>query len=33
MAGMFGFEQKEYFKATAGADKAPSIDFSQSGTH
>ncbi|MCT1540200.1 MULTISPECIES: LemA family protein [Lysinibacillus] len=32
MAGMFGFEQKEYFKATAGADKAPSIDFSQSGT-
>ncbi|WP_016993911.1 LemA family protein [Lysinibacillus boronitolerans] len=33
MAGMFGFEQKEYFKAAAGADKAPSIDFSQSGTH
>lgn len=33
IAGMFGFEQKEYFKATAGADKAPSIDFSQSGTH
>lgn len=33
MAGMFGFEQKEYFKATAGADKAPSIDFSPSGTH
>ncbi|MDP1394398.1 LemA family protein [Lysinibacillus capsici] len=33
MAGMFDFEQKEYFKATAGADKAPSIDFSQSGTH
>ncbi|MFB2515972.1 LemA family protein [Lysinibacillus sp. OTC-L20] len=33
LAGMFGFEQKEYFKATAGADKAPSIDFSQSGTH
>ncbi|MFF5818849.1 LemA family protein [Lysinibacillus capsici] len=32
MAGMFGFEQKEYFKAAAGADKAPSIDFSQSGT-
>lgn len=33
MAGMFGFEQKEYFKAATGADKAPSIDFSQSGTH
>lgn len=33
IAGMFGFEQKEYFKAAAGADKAPSIDFSQSGTH
>lgn len=33
MAGMFGFEQKEYFKAAAGADKAPSIDFNQSGTH
>ncbi|MEA0553626.1 LemA family protein [Lysinibacillus irui] len=34
VAGMFGFEQKEYFKVAAGADKAPSIDFSQSsGTH
>ncbi|WP_445478346.1 LemA family protein [Lysinibacillus irui] len=34
IAGMFGFEQKEYFKSAAGADKAPSIDFSQSsGTH
>lgn len=34
VGGMFGFEQKEYFKAAAGADKAPSIDFSQSsGTH
>ncbi|WP_155590065.1 LemA family protein [Lysinibacillus cavernae] len=32
IAGMFGFEQKEYFKAAAGADKVPSIDFSQSGT-
>lgn len=31
MAGMFGFEQKEYFKATAGSEKAPSIDFSNSG--
>jgi len=32
IAGMFGFEQKEYFKAAAGANQAPSIDFSQSGT-
>lgn len=32
MAGMFGFEQKEYFKAVEGAEQAPSIDFSQSGT-
>lgn len=32
MAGMFGFEQKEYFKAATGAEQAPSIDFSQSGT-
>jgi len=31
IAGMFGFEQKEYFKAAAGAEKAPSIDFSSSG--
>ncbi len=31
MAGMFGFEQKEYFKAAAEAEKAPSIDFSNSG--
>ncbi|MGE7910746.1 LemA family protein [Lysinibacillus xylanilyticus] len=31
IAGMFGFEQKEYFKAAAGAEKAPSIDFSISG--
>ncbi|MBG9453159.1 LemA family protein [Lysinibacillus sphaericus] len=31
IAGMFGFEQKEYFKAAAGAEKAPSIDFSGSG--
>ncbi|MCY9545504.1 LemA family protein [Lysinibacillus xylanilyticus] len=31
IAGMFGFEQKEYFKAAAGAGKAPSIDFSSSG--
>jgi len=31
IAGMFGFEKKEYFKAAAGAEKAPSIDFSNSG--
>jgi len=31
IAGMFGFAQKEYFKAAAGAEKAPSIDFSGSG--
>ncbi|MFB7160395.1 LemA family protein [Lysinibacillus sp. NPDC056232] len=31
IAGMFGFEQKEYFKAAAGSEKAPSIDFSGSG--
>jgi len=31
IAGMFGFEQKEYFKAAAGSEKAPSIDFSNSG--
>ncbi|MCL1697292.1 MULTISPECIES: LemA family protein [unclassified Lysinibacillus] len=31
IAGMFGFEQKEYFKAAAGTEKAPSIDFSSSG--
>jgi len=31
IAGMFGFEKKEYFKAATGAEKAPSIDFSGSG--
>ncbi|MET4561593.1 LemA family protein [Lysinibacillus parviboronicapiens] len=31
IAGMFGFEQKEYFKAAAGAEQAPSVDFSESG--
>ncbi|MEB2280607.1 LemA family protein [Lysinibacillus xylanilyticus] len=31
IAGMFGFEKKEYFKAAAGAEKAPSIDFGSSG--
>ncbi|AHN23147.1 LemA family protein [Lysinibacillus varians] len=31
VAGMFGFGQKEYFKAAAGAEKAPAVDFSDSG--
>lgn len=31
VASMFGFEQKEYFKASAGAEKAPAVDFSDSG--
>lgn len=31
VAGMFGFEQKEYFKAAAGAEKSPAVDFSDSG--
>jgi len=26
-AGMFGFSQKEYFKATVGAEKAPEVKF------
>jgi len=26
-AGMFGFEKKEYFKATEGAEKAPEVKF------
>jgi len=26
-AGMFGFDKKEYFKATEGADKAPEVKF------
>ncbi|EON74242.1 LemA family protein [Lysinibacillus sphaericus] len=30
IAGLFGFEQKEYFKAAAGAEQAPSVDFSES---
>lgn len=28
IAGVFGFEQKEYFEAAAGAETAPSVDFS-----
>lgn len=27
IAGMFGFHQKEYFKSTAGAEKAPEVNF------
>jgi LemA protein len=26
-AGMFGFEKKGYFEASAGADKAPTVKF------
>ena len=29
IAGMFNFEQVEYFKAQEGADKAPKVDFSK----
>lgn len=28
IAGMFGFDKKDYFKAEDGADKAPTVDFS-----
>jgi LemA protein len=27
IAGIFGFDEKEYFKAQAGAEKAPTVDF------
>jgi LemA protein len=27
LAGMFGFQQKPYFEASAGADKAPEVKF------
>ena len=29
LAGMFGFEAKEYFKSVSGADQAPVVDFSK----
>jgi LemA protein len=29
-SGMFGFEKKGYFEATAGADKAPAVNFDES---
>lgn len=32
IAGMFGFRQKEYFKSTAGAEKAPEVNFDFSNT-
>jgi LemA protein len=32
IAGMTGFKQKEYFKATAGADQAPTVNFDFSKT-
>lgn len=28
LAGMFGFEQKAYFRAESGAERAPTVDFS-----
>ncbi|WP_042352533.1 LemA family protein [Bacillus massiliigorillae] len=31
MAGMFGFDEKEYFKAQEGAEKAPTVDFEGNG--
>lgn len=31
MAGMFGFEQKEYFEADAAAQEAPTVDFEGNG--
>ncbi|MBU6331006.1 MAG: LemA family protein, partial [Bacteroidetes bacterium] len=27
ISGMFGFEKKGYFKADAGSDKAPKVEF------
>lgn len=31
MAGMFGFDQKQYFKAQNGAEEAPKVDFEGNG--
>jgi LemA protein len=31
MAGMFGFDQKEYFEADAAAEEAPKVDFEGNG--
>jgi LemA protein len=31
MAGMFGFDQKEYFEADAAAEEAPKVDFEGTG--
>jgi len=30
IAGIFGFDEKPYFKAQEGADKAPKVDFGTS---
>ena len=29
IAGVFGFDEKEYFKASEGAEKAPTVDFGE----
>jgi LemA protein len=31
IAGMFGFKEKEYFKAKAGAEEVPNVDFGGNG--
>ena len=31
VAGIFGFDEKEYFKAAAGAQEAPKVDFGEFG--
>lgn len=31
LAGIFGFDEKEYFKADAGAEEAPTVDFGGDG--
>ncbi len=31
VAGIFGFDKKEYFKAAAGAEEAPKVDFGEFG--
>ena len=31
LAGIFGFDEKEYFKADAGAEEAPTVDFEGDG--
>jgi hypothetical protein len=29
VARFFGFQEKQYFQAAAGSDKAPTVDFSK----